>query len=542
MTNKTLAEVKEIMKTDKVFETVTTFLVNDFGKYRPNITFLFSKEFEGNPLAKRTDKVTRSMFQNMGIDFNGETSALFGDFWVSKKGGPCFRPKPIQEAMHVLVRCGWGGAFSRTRGIGHLDGVLYSHHSASNGGGMGVDYVVVPLGFYRIVRDPEIDGDTVSSVQNFAERAKAIREEFARYDCEPADNAAAAAKAKADADAASREAKANLQSRLEAISARLVALGSEPVELGEVTFGSQYNPRLYTEGNVASSEREVAQLEEKEKLRSALRKLSADLSSAAEMAECQLQTGDPESSWGSILLVAHDVNLERRSRCSLEGVEQIRKALPVFLKEVEAKRFEARQKIEKEALEQKLREQGMPTDFTCHHERGHGRTNRQCWVIQPDGKEREADEEVYVRHKHVATKWNVLRPGEIALMWEKGSAASAHHFTVVHLLAEAPTDEQVETICAILEGIEQRWEGARGFASGDLSPDVGSGWLHPVTGKSLTSGFKTSRQQLQSGHLPTSQPNLDEPIKLVYRVKSVNEGGESASADELAALRARFSK
>ena len=34
-----LAEVKEYFENEKCFETETTFLINEFGKYHPNICF-----------------------------------------------------------------------------------------------------------------------------------------------------------------------------------------------------------------------------------------------------------------------------------------------------------------------------------------------------------------------------------------------------------------------------------------------------------------------------------------------------------------------
>ena len=552
MADKTLTEVKKIFGNDKIFETETAFLVNVFGKYQANITFVVSKNFEGNPLEFRRDNPTCDMLAGMNIDFGGETSVLFGDFWTSKKGGACFRPKSVESAQHVLIRCGWGGAFSRTRGIGSAGGGLYYRRAASNGGGAGSDYLVVPIGYYRVVRDAEIDGDTPAAAPDFAARAVAIRAQFAQCDRAQADKAAAAVSAKHAAEVASVAAKAaGLGDRLVAVNRRRAVLGELEFELKDAHFGFYFSgwsrparESLYTEAAVAAAECEVTQVEEKAALKTALHQLRVDLGTVVETAGCQLGIPDYlDSSFARLSLEAKDLeNMSRGFSVSREGIEELRLALPQFLAEVEAKRAETRAKEEKEALEQRLREQGCPTDFTCRHERGHGKTHRQCWVIQPDGKEREADDEVIERHKHVATVWRVIRPGEIALVWEKSSAASNHRFTVEHLLAENPTDAQVETICAILEGIEERWESARGLASGALSPDVGDGWLHPVTGKSLTRGFKTSRQQREVGQSPIVRPNLDEPIKPALLAKSVAEGGERASLDALAALRARFGK
>ncbi len=547
MANKTLAEAKEILRTDQIHEVDTAFLVNDFGKYRPNITFVIPKEFERSPITYRSDEPTRQMLANMNVEFGGETSILFGDYWKSQKGGACFRPKPIAEAEHVLIRCGWGGAFNRTRGIGYVKDVPYYRRAASNGGGVGSDYLVVPVGFYRALHSEEIDGAKSSATPNFAERAKALRETFANFDQEQSDKADAAAKAKAEAEAASREAKlSGLGERVEVVNRRREAIGQLPYEVGETAFGftsSYSNTRLYTEANVATVEREVTQLEAKATLKAAAEELRANFGPTVEAKGCLLGIPDYlDSSFAQFTLGAGDVELQKSFRCSLEGIDELKAAWPEFLAEAETKRAEAKAAADKEAEEQRLREQGCPTDFICHHERGHGKTHRQCWVIQADGREREADRKQLERHKHVATVWNVVRPGEIALMWEKRSRAGMHHFTVVHMLCKNPTEEQVETLCAILEGIEKGWEGARGLASGALSPNVGEGWLHPETGKSLTPGFRTSRQLLEAGKRPVEQPDVDAPIQAVPPVKAVAEGGDAASTDQLARLREHFGK
>lgn len=42
----TLAEAKVYYDEERCFETETGFLVNDFGKYRPNITFIVPKTYD----------------------------------------------------------------------------------------------------------------------------------------------------------------------------------------------------------------------------------------------------------------------------------------------------------------------------------------------------------------------------------------------------------------------------------------------------------------------------------------------------------------
>jgi len=270
MANRTLSETKALLKKDQIYEVNSAFLVNDFGKYRPNITFVIPKDIECDPTAYRSDKPTKLMLRGMNVNFDGETSVLFGDYWKSQKGAACFRPKPVTAANHVLIRCSWGGAFNSSRGIGSYAGkdVLYCRRAVSNGRGVGNDYLVVPIGFYRILHDEEMDGTGPSAPPNFEERAGVVRKTFAEFDQEQSDRADAEARAKAEAEVASRVAKlAGLGERIEAVNCRREDIGQSPYNVGETGFGFtstySHNVRLYTEANVVAAEREIAQLEEK---------------------------------------------------------------------------------------------------------------------------------------------------------------------------------------------------------------------------------------------------------------------------------------
>ena len=271
--NHTLADVKFVCKTDKVVETGTSFVVIDHGKYRPNISFVLSKDFEGNPLEYRMDAPAREMIAGLGLGFGTAESAvsvLFGDFWLSKAAKPHFRPKSPKEATHVIVRANWGGfGHPRTRGVwGAPEGVNYFRRAASNGGGTGYDFYVVQIGFYLVVRDEEIDGNK-KVVPDFAPRAKEVRVAFAQFDAEEAEKAGVAAQAKAEAEWTSRQARATFVARLEAAQVRLGALKTGnpatsyfKLELGEVSFASGWSEKLYSEANVAEVERNIAFWEE----------------------------------------------------------------------------------------------------------------------------------------------------------------------------------------------------------------------------------------------------------------------------------------
>lgn len=240
---RSLAAVKEFYSEEgHVIETVTSFRVCAHGKYGPKLTYVLDKDFRGNPLKFRKDNPTTKMVAGMNIRFNANESyiqALFGDFWLSKAGKPHFRPKPPQVATHVLLRAGWGGfGQSRTRGAWSApEGVVYFRRASSNGGGAGYDYYVVPIGYYLVVRDEELDGNTVVTA-NFAERAKAIRQSYREYDEMIASRKRAEAKAKAEAEAASRKAKSSFMPRLEALERRLSGLErtNDGLVIGESRF------------------------------------------------------------------------------------------------------------------------------------------------------------------------------------------------------------------------------------------------------------------------------------------------------------------
>lgn len=107
---RTLANVKALYG-EKVIETPKSFVINAYGKYLPNISFVLAKDVlakdsSGDPLEYRRDTPTKEMVANMGIDFGTSesgVSVLFGDFWLSRFGKPHFRPKSSQTATHVIV-------------------------------------------------------------------------------------------------------------------------------------------------------------------------------------------------------------------------------------------------------------------------------------------------------------------------------------------------------------------------------------------------------------------------------------------------------
>lgn len=112
------------------------FLLNDYGKYRPELTIIMSD-----------DKVLNDFRISIPAkDFNlseGDLYVVKGDFWISKKGTKVFEIK--DDGKHLLIQDSWGGAFNNYRGgvIEKLPKQHYFHRASSNGGGIGNDWVIV---------------------------------------------------------------------------------------------------------------------------------------------------------------------------------------------------------------------------------------------------------------------------------------------------------------------------------------------------------------------------------------------------------------
>lgn len=189
----TLSEVKEMYSQEKCFETEKGFIINDRGKYNSGLTFIVDKQFnldkKGKPMDPARFYEDKEITDNMNVDFDGsKIKFAFGDFWTNQKGTKCFRPKDPAEAKDMLLEVHWGGPFDRHRGLftydaRHMEGVEFFQKSSSNGGGMGCDYYIVPVGFQNIIHDNEIDGNTKNNVnmqELYRTNAKPIKEKFSK--------------------------------------------------------------------------------------------------------------------------------------------------------------------------------------------------------------------------------------------------------------------------------------------------------------------------------------------------------------------------
>ena len=273
-----LAEVKALFDSELVFETRDCFLAKQFGKYLPNLVFVLSKEFsldkDGKPVSPIRYVRDINITDNMNLVFNGDPKILFGDYWISRKGSRCFRPKSPMTASHLLIKVAWGGADETHGSRGNYPedvpaGVLYFRHARSNAGGMGYDYWVIPVEYHAsYLGTEEYDSSaeqagTTSVSKEVATRNRRRHADFLREQEAEADRLY---RAKLDTEAASRRQREEFLPQLQEIDQRLAEL-SQPqpsgrvycqprIEFGETTFsiGACDQPRYYCQEELAKAQ------------------------------------------------------------------------------------------------------------------------------------------------------------------------------------------------------------------------------------------------------------------------------------------------
>ena len=273
-----LAEVKALFNSELVFETRDCFLVKQFGKYLPNLVFVLSKEFsldkDGKPVSPIKYVRDTDITDDLNLVFNGDPKIIFGDYWISRKGSRCFRPKSPLAAKHLLIKVAWGGADETHGSRGNYPedipaGVLYFRHARSHAGGMGYDHWVIPVEYHAsYLGTEEYDSsaetaDTASVnkevvVRNRCRHANFLREQEAEAD--------RLYRTKLDAEAASRRQREEFLPQLQEIDQGLAEL-SQPqpsgqvyyqprIEFGETTFsiGACDQPRYYCQEELAKAQ------------------------------------------------------------------------------------------------------------------------------------------------------------------------------------------------------------------------------------------------------------------------------------------------
>ena len=118
-----------------------SYLVNWYGKYNPQMTFIVTWDTIQYFFWSEPDYF-------MNVVFDGDPYFMYGNYWVSRKGKHCFRPLPKDRAEHMLVKVEWERE-KGNRGINPEleEAALYHHRARSKGGGIGNTYYVLPKGY-----------------------------------------------------------------------------------------------------------------------------------------------------------------------------------------------------------------------------------------------------------------------------------------------------------------------------------------------------------------------------------------------------------
>ena len=505
----TIVEAREMFG-ETCYETETSFLVNIFGKYCPNITFVTDKAVELdangkfiNPLHYSSD---REVTDSMNMDFDGEADFMFGDFWRSKKGGACFRPKNPKVAKDLLVRVSWGGCFNSHRGTYSdaakaIEGVKYFRRASSNGGGAGNDFWVVPVGFSRILHIDDIDGETkVERTEEFKRRAKTYREKHARLQREASESNDKAYRAKLAAEEESRQAKAELAPRLEAIKERLIPLNEffdehhwskKTFWMLDSYFGIDFTQYLYTEENVQKAEQWIADQEQR------ATDIKAALATKAEFEPkfLALEARFVEIGWRMETTSEKVKVYEPRERrwnyhtykeeimhefaYGEDGLRACTTMLESKETEIQEKRKaeEAAERLKK--AQEEARALGLPSNIQIWNRSG--ATNAgQGYVIMPNGMDRSrdsitGDSRRIERYDEGYEVWDQIMPGELVLEWRHAYTAAPHEFYVIYR-PETITEAQLERVAEIQNEIEENFFGKAGLTGTDSCPSIGQGW------------------------------------------------------------------
>ena len=273
-----LAEVKNLFNSELVFETRDCFLAKQFGKYLPNLVFVLSKEFsldkDGKPISPVKFVRDINVTDNLNLVFNGDPKIIFGDYWISRKGSRCFRPKSPLEAKHLLVKVSWGGADETHGSRGNYPedipaGVLYFRHARSNAGGMGYDYWIIPVNYHAsYLGTDEYDSSVEQAGATSANKEVAVGNRRRHADLLRAQETEADRlyRIKLDAEAASRRRREEFLPQLKEVDQGLAEL-SQPqpsgrtycqprIEFGETTFsiGAGDKPRYYCGEELAKAQ------------------------------------------------------------------------------------------------------------------------------------------------------------------------------------------------------------------------------------------------------------------------------------------------
>ncbi len=469
----------------------------DFGKYRPNITYIIPQEWNldasGNPEAPIKREEIDTLTKNMNIDFNSSSvKVLFGEWWTSKAGKAMFKVTSPTTAKHVLICASWGGAFDRTRGqddsYAKSIGVDYFRSASSNGGGAGSDYYIVPVDF--IARsigiedsispdertEETVETETVLKADNRELLKKIEEKEKARIE----ENGKAYSEKLAKKEASIKN-KAIYEKQIDELVAKYNELykkcSTSELKVVHYEDSFEYKGSIIQFGRLEYSEESVNYL------KSRIEKLEKDLTEAEEILSKYKDSIEMLGALGfeyeykgtSIAVKNSDIGFERTYSLNESHIIDFLKAAKEALDRANQEKIKRDEEFRRTKLEteQRLKEEsakkeGYLSQYECRHRTGGQTAQISAFVINEDGVFRQSD---YVeldnsnhRYKyddlHDADglqTWKQILPGELVIKYEKDYTAAPLNLEIVWVPTEI-TPIQFEKVEELIDELGERYE------------------------------------------------------------------------------------
>lgn len=123
------------IKQEVIKLTSGSYYIPMFGKYKPDLGFIIHE-------SDAPEGVIDKLFTDSFVYNNKKYHCVYGKYFKSKKGTDMFEVS--DNGPHVLIEDEWGGAFNSYRGLKDPQKAIYCRHKCSHGGGLGVNYFILP--------------------------------------------------------------------------------------------------------------------------------------------------------------------------------------------------------------------------------------------------------------------------------------------------------------------------------------------------------------------------------------------------------------
>lgn len=531
-----LEEAKEELGFDKMFYNgYNKFNIVHSGKYRSGITLEIPQEWYLNkdkkPINPINYREVRELTDGMNIDFDGEASVLLGKYRLSKNGRPVFEITEPKEAKDTMILVSWGGAFNKTRGqtssYAKETGAKFFTKSSSNGGGMGADYWILPVGF---VKDRE-ERDVTDILERLQKEDDEKNSEIDQY---------------LEIQEKERQESIKNKDRIVEMVKPIVEdikkynldfeffVGDEECQY-HIT-GYTYKKRRYKDSLVEELtqilQEEKDKKEKKDEFIPQYRELE-ELIKDTELSMIYIDNGIQIKAPNSIYNY-------RTYPYSQEGFNTCVKYIKDYKEKIRQEQEKARLEMEKLKQEKELKEKkadakekGYPTIFKFKNRIG-GKTGlSHAFVIEKDGMIREPDHNELRNSNHRyhynwknnadgIQEYQQILPGEIIVSYTKEVTATPYVLNVEWADGKA-SKEQLENICEALE----RTESFAVDSDGNYITSIKE-WAQ----KAIELKSRECRQKLNIEEIEENDEFLDNIVESAR--KKLELKGKSAEATELA--------